>query len=107
MNLRVKRRYLAELVEAKNASFPPLTDAEKALGFLGWHERGAPAPRESDRNSHARSWSSALQNTTNLRVKRRYLAELVEAKNASFLPLTDAEKALGLLGWHERGAPAP
>ena len=40
MNLRVKRRYLAELVNAKNASFPPLTAEEKALGFLGWHERG-------------------------------------------------------------------
>ncbi|HMP81356.1 MAG TPA: transposase [Verrucomicrobiota bacterium] len=40
MNLRAKRRYLRELVEAKNRSFPPLTDEEKAVGFLGWHQRG-------------------------------------------------------------------
>jgi putative transposase len=40
MNLRAKRRYLRELVEAKNKSFPPLTAAEKRVGFLGWHQRG-------------------------------------------------------------------
>lgn len=40
MNLRAKRRYLRELVEAKNKLFPPLTAEEKALGFLGWHQRG-------------------------------------------------------------------
>ncbi len=40
MNPLTKRRYLRELVEAKNKAFPPLTEAERALGFLGWHERG-------------------------------------------------------------------
>lgn len=40
MDLRTKRRYLHELVEAKNKAFPPLTEEETALGFLGWHERG-------------------------------------------------------------------
>jgi REP element-mobilizing transposase RayT len=40
MNLRAKRRYLCELVEAKNKSFPPLTAEERALGFIGWHQRG-------------------------------------------------------------------
>ncbi len=37
---RNKREYLRELVDAKNRAFRPLTDEEKALGFLGWHERG-------------------------------------------------------------------
>jgi hypothetical protein len=37
---RTKREYLRQLVEGKNTAFPQLTDAEKALGFLGWHERG-------------------------------------------------------------------
>jgi type I restriction enzyme R subunit/putative DNA methylase len=37
---RTKREYLRRLVEGKNTAFPPLTDAEKVLGFLGWHERG-------------------------------------------------------------------
>ena len=37
---RTKREYLRQLVDAKNKSFRPLTDEEKALGFLGWHERG-------------------------------------------------------------------
>lgn len=40
MNLRTKRRYLRQLVEAKNNAFPPLTEEERTLGFLGWHERG-------------------------------------------------------------------
>ena len=35
-----KRRYLRELVEAKSMAFPPLTEEERTLGFLGWHERG-------------------------------------------------------------------
>jgi putative transposase len=35
-----KREYLRQLVEGKNAAFRPLTDEEKELGFLGWHERG-------------------------------------------------------------------
>jgi type I restriction enzyme R subunit/putative DNA methylase len=37
---RTKREHLRQLVEGKNAAFRPLTDEEKALGFLGWHERG-------------------------------------------------------------------
>ena len=37
---RNKREYLRQLVDAKNKSFRPLTDEERALGFLGWHERG-------------------------------------------------------------------
>ena len=37
---RTKREYLRRLVEGKNTAFRPLTDEEKALGFLGWHERG-------------------------------------------------------------------
>ncbi|HEX7569532.1 MAG TPA: transposase [Verrucomicrobiae bacterium] len=37
---RTKREYLCQLVEGKNKAFRPLTDEEKALGFLGWHERG-------------------------------------------------------------------
>jgi len=37
---RTKRDYLRQLVEGKNQWSRGLTDAEKALGFLGWHERG-------------------------------------------------------------------
>ena len=37
---RTKREYLRELVGDKNCWTRPLTDAERALGFLGWHERG-------------------------------------------------------------------
>ena len=37
---RTKREYLCQLVEGKKKAFRPLTDEEKALGFLGWHERG-------------------------------------------------------------------
>ncbi|MGO9585452.1 MAG: transposase [Limisphaerales bacterium] len=37
---RTKREYLRRLVEGRNTAFRPLTDTEKALGFLGWHERG-------------------------------------------------------------------
>ena len=37
---RSKRAYLRRLVEDKNQWTRPLTDGEKALGFLGWHERG-------------------------------------------------------------------
>jgi type I restriction enzyme R subunit/putative DNA methylase len=37
---RTKREYLRRLVEGKNTAFRPLSDEEKALGFLGWHERG-------------------------------------------------------------------
>jgi len=40
MHPRNKREYLSQLVDAKNKSFRPLTDEEKVLGFLGWHERG-------------------------------------------------------------------
>jgi REP element-mobilizing transposase RayT len=40
MHPRTKREYLRDLVVAKNKSFRPLTDEERALGFLGWHERG-------------------------------------------------------------------
>ena len=37
---RTKREYLRQLVEGKTRSFPPLTEQERACGFLGWHERG-------------------------------------------------------------------
>jgi hypothetical protein len=40
MHPKTKREYLRQLVEGKNHWSRPLTDAEKALGFLGWHERG-------------------------------------------------------------------
>jgi len=41
MTPRTKRAYLRELVADKNRwSGLKLTDAERALGFLGWHERG-------------------------------------------------------------------
>jgi putative transposase len=40
MNLRNKREHLREIVAEKNRWNRPLTDEEKALGFLGWHERG-------------------------------------------------------------------
>jgi type I restriction enzyme R subunit/putative DNA methylase len=35
-----KREHLRRLVEEKNRWHRPLTEKEKALGFLGWHERG-------------------------------------------------------------------
>jgi putative transposase len=35
-----KREYLHELVSEKNRWSRTLTDEEKKLGFLGWHERG-------------------------------------------------------------------
>ena len=40
MTPRTKREYLRQLVEGKNRWSRPLTDEERALGFLGWHERG-------------------------------------------------------------------
>ncbi len=40
MTPRTKREYLRELVADKNHWSRPLTDGERALGFLGWHERG-------------------------------------------------------------------
>ena len=41
MTLRGKREHLRQLVEAKNSwGGRRLTAKEKALGFLGWHERG-------------------------------------------------------------------
>lgn len=40
MTPRTKREYLRQLVAEKNRSSRVLTDEEKALGFLGWHERG-------------------------------------------------------------------
>jgi type I restriction enzyme R subunit/putative DNA methylase len=40
MTLRTKREHLRELVAGKNRWQRPLTAGEKALGFLGWHERG-------------------------------------------------------------------
>jgi REP element-mobilizing transposase RayT len=40
MRPQTKREYLRHLVDGKTAAFPPLTAEEKALGFLGWHERG-------------------------------------------------------------------
>lgn len=40
MKPQTKREYLRELVADKNQWARPLTEEEKALGFLGWHERG-------------------------------------------------------------------
>jgi putative transposase len=40
MSARTKREYLREMVAEKNRWNRPLTDEERALGFLGWHERG-------------------------------------------------------------------
>ena len=40
MTPRTKREYLRELVAGKNRWSRPLTDQQRALGFLGWHERG-------------------------------------------------------------------
>lgn len=40
MTPRTKREYLRELVADRNRWSRPLTDEERALGFLGWHERG-------------------------------------------------------------------
>jgi len=40
MTPRTKREYLRGLVADKNRWSRPLTDEERALGFLGWHERG-------------------------------------------------------------------
>jgi hypothetical protein len=40
MNPQIKREYLRDLVLEKNRWSRSLTDEEKALGFLGWHERG-------------------------------------------------------------------
>jgi type I restriction enzyme R subunit/putative DNA methylase len=37
---QTKREYLRDLVAEKNRWSRPLTAKEKALGFLGWHERG-------------------------------------------------------------------
>src|SRR5438045_8972872 len=50
----------------------------------------------------AQSRSSALQGMTP-QTKREYLRQLVTEKNRWFRPLTEEEKALGFLGWHERG----
>lgn len=40
MKQQTKREYLKQLVSEKNRWSRPLTDEDKALGFLGWHERG-------------------------------------------------------------------
>jgi type I restriction enzyme R subunit/putative DNA methylase len=40
MHAKPKREHLRELVADKNRWSRPLTDEERALGFLGWHERG-------------------------------------------------------------------
>jgi type I restriction enzyme R subunit/putative DNA methylase len=40
MPSRSKREHLRCLVEDKNQWSRPLTDKDRALGFLGWHERG-------------------------------------------------------------------
>jgi putative transposase len=37
---KTKREHLKQLVDGKSRWNRPLTDAERALGFLGWHERG-------------------------------------------------------------------
>jgi putative transposase len=40
MNAQSKREHLRDLVEGKNGAFRALTEQERSLGFLGWHERG-------------------------------------------------------------------
>lgn len=40
MKPQTKREYLRDLVAEKNRWNRPLTDKERAFGFLGWHERG-------------------------------------------------------------------
>jgi putative transposase len=40
MKPQTKREYLRDLVVEKNRWRRPLTDEEKASGFLGWHKRG-------------------------------------------------------------------
>ena len=40
MKPQTKREYLRDLVAEKNRWNRPLTEEERALGFLGWHERG-------------------------------------------------------------------
>lgn len=40
MHPKPKREYLRELVADKDRWARPLTEEERALGFLGWHERG-------------------------------------------------------------------
>ena len=40
MKPQTKREYLRDLVVEKNRWARSLTDEERALGFLGWHERG-------------------------------------------------------------------
>ena len=40
MTSRTRRKHLRELVADKNRWSRPLTDEERAFGFLGWHERG-------------------------------------------------------------------
>jgi putative transposase len=40
MKPQTKHEYLRDLVAEKNRWQRPLTDEEKSLGFLGWHERG-------------------------------------------------------------------
>jgi putative transposase len=40
MTPRTKRGYLKQLVSGKNEWSRRLTDEERKLGFLGWHERG-------------------------------------------------------------------
>jgi hypothetical protein len=40
MNRLSKREYLRQLVAGKNQWNRQLTKQEKALGFLGWHQRG-------------------------------------------------------------------
>ena len=40
MDPRTKREYLRELVDAKDRWSRQITEEERSLGFLGWHERG-------------------------------------------------------------------
>ncbi len=40
MQPQTKKQYLKRLVSEKNDWSRPLTDEERKLGFLGWHERG-------------------------------------------------------------------
>jgi len=40
MKPQTKREYLRDMVAEKNRWSRQLTDEERALGFLGWHERG-------------------------------------------------------------------
>ena len=69
-----------------------------------WPERRAPALRDHKATSPRRA--GALRSGPGMnppRTKREYLRQLVDAKNRWSRELTAEERALGFLGWHERG----